>query len=725
MTDVIDQLQQHERTGTPDDASAELTVLQASRIAEDIRRQPAWRRSSDKAAAYYHGKQIDADVAQELEERGMGPLIANFVKPAINAVLGLEAKTRSDWRVVADDDAHQEVAEALSVKLTEAERETHADNACSNAYADQIIAGLGWGYVGRNANPFKYPYKVQAIHRNEMSWDWSASEYDLSDARYVARSRWYPVDQLAQHFPSEKHRIMAIGSGWSPEWMDIARERGDAQLMFDFDTEQSSGASWIDSEWRNIESGLTCVRELWYRRYVRGLVLKLPDGRVVEFDRRNPAHALAVAQGIVTPQAAVYDRLRVSLWLGPHKLTDDDYGRQALPYVPFWGYREDDTRVPYGIVRDMIPMQDEINARRRKLLWLLSSKRVLADSDALDKAYNDFGDLAREVARPDSVLILNPGRRNANAINIENDLNLSTQQYQVMMESQEAIQRVSGIFNAMLGNDSGAKSGTAIAGLVDQGTTMQGDINDNYRTSRTLVGQRLLELITQDMAGREVRVVAGEEGNRKTIILLNKPAVDPATGVEYRENDVSRALVKVALNDVPSTPAYRAQAMTMIAEVLKGLPPELQAPLVPYFLESTDLPKRKEMAELLRKTLGLDGDQPPDPEKQQMAAAIQELQQVIAQGQQEYEGQIAELQQKVSEQAAALANRQAELSIKAMSAQADAEKSAAETEKIRAETMRARADTATRVIAARQPQDPPGKGTPAGAPVAPSQPQRG
>lgn len=701
MQDVTDNLAQHESTGEA--PSVELTPLQYRKIAEDIRRQPSFRQDAMKAYAYYHGKQLTPEEAADLEAKGMGELIANMVKPSVNVVLGTEVKTRTDWRVQADRDEDQDMAEALSMKLKEAERETRADAACSSAYADQIIAGWGCVFVGRNMDPFGYPLVADHIPRNEVYWDWQASKHDGRDMRYFVREKWYPIELLEKFFPQEAMVIRASAAGWTAEWMDLARNS--VQLMHAFDAEQRTG-DWIDAEWRNTESGMALVREVWYRHFVRGLVVTLPDLRVVEFDRKNPVHVAGLANGMLRPRPAVYSKLRVSLWVGPHKIADADANTRDLPYKMFWGYREDDTKAPYGIVRDMIPMQDEINARRRKLLWLLSAKRILADSDALDKDYNDFGDLVREAARPDMVAILDPNRRNANAITIENDLNLSTQQYQVMKESQEMIQQVAGIFNAMMGRADGVKANSALQTLVDQGTTGQADLSDNYRDGRTLVGQGLLDLILQDMDGVEVQLVVGEEGRRKTV-TLNRPMIDELTGLPYRENDTSKFRAKVALADVPSTPAYRTQAMVMIAEVIKGLPPQLQAPLVPYFLESTDLPKRKEMADVVRKMLGLGDDGgAPDPEKQQLMATIEQLQMAIQQGVEEYEGQIKELTTKLADLGLRLQNKAAENARADALAVADIAKKDAETAKIEAETLSARANAAASVVQARQPQQP-------------------
>ncbi len=670
-----------------------LTELQYREIVDDIRRQPAWRSEADRCAGFYDGNQMTADEAAELEARGMSPIIVNQIKPLVNSVLGLEAKTRADWRVAADQDNEQDLAEALSAKLMEAERETRADQACSEAFASMLKGGVGWVGVTRNADPFGYSYKVEAVSRREIWWDWHARKADLSDARYLVRERWYPVDSVAAVFPDKADLIYAAGSGWAPEWQDLARES--EPLLHAFNTERG----WFEDTWRNVDRRLVCLREVWYRVHTRGKVVALPDGRTVVFDKGNPAHVLAEREGLSPVWEAVYSTLRVSIWAGPHRLQDEDCGRMPLPYVPFWGYREDGSNAPYGIIRDLVPLQLEINARRRKLQWLLASKRILADSDALDRNYNDFSDLAAEVARPDAVVVLDPNRRNPNGISIENDLSLSAQQFQVMAEAGDAMQRVAGIFNSMLGAADGATSGRAIANLVDQGNTMQAEITDNYRFARTLVGQRLLELVTQDLAGVEVAVTVGDPGRQRRVVL-NKPMLDAVTGMAYRENDVSRTLAKVALSDVPSTPAYRAQAMTMIAEVIKGLPPQLQAPLVPFFLESTDLPKRREMADIVRKVLGMsegegEGNPPPDPEKQQMQQAMGQMQQTVGQLQQALQqgaAQVDELTAKLADKGEEMRIKGEEVRIKAGELALREREQAAREEKIRAEVAKLQAE---------------------------------
>ena len=115
-----------------------LTLQQLENMLSDLRFQPKWREESDRADDYYDGNQLDGERLGKMGKLGIPPLVTNLIRPAIDAVLGMEAKTRSDWRVIQEDDnapVSEMLLDALNVKLTEAERETRADRACADAYA--------------------------------------------------------------------------------------------------------------------------------------------------------------------------------------------------------------------------------------------------------------------------------------------------------------------------------------------------------------------------------------------------------------------------------------------------------------------------------------------------------------------------------------------------------------------------------------------------------------
>ena len=599
-----------------------MTIDRLDRYLYEIRLQPMWRREADLDSEFYDGNQLDYQTLDDMQRLGMAPLIRNLIKPTIDVVLGMEAKTRTDWRVQADADKDQDVAEAMSVKLKEAEREARADRACSDAYAGQIKVGIHWVEVSRQMDPFRYPYVCQSVNRREIFWDWRAKEPDLSDARYLVRRRWQDVDVLSLMFPDEQELIE--GLGWSKANWDTP--------LTDFPAIQ--GRTWLferdvtipESDWRDSTRKRLCLYEVWYRTWTRGFVIRTPDGRTVEVDLENPRHAQAVASGIVEPIPAIFPKMRLSWWIGPHRIADmpTPYRHGNFPYIPFWGYREDLTQIPYGLIRSMRSPQDEVNARLSKMMWLLSAKRVTTDPDQVD----DIDEVRREVARPDAMIVLSKNRRRDQGavFKVESDFQLTTQQFEVMKDATDAIQKTAGVYQAMLGEkqSGGANSGIAINSLVEQGTTTLAEINDNYRFARRAVGQALVELIVEDM-GKEPAVVNVDAkfGTGKKLVSLNSPGIKD--GVEVLNNDVQRAMVKVVLEDVPSTPTYRAQQLMMLSEMTKALPPQIQSFVVPFVLEASEMPHRREIAEQVRHALGIQtGGEEQTFSKEQVQQAVQQ-----------------------------------------------------------------------------------------------------
>lgn len=593
---------------------------QVEMFLREIKHQPHWRREADRAADYYDGNQLSPETVEKLQERGQPPLITNIIKPTVDTVLGMEAKNRSDWRVrpEVDEECDDDLAEALSVKLKHAEIESRADRAVSDAYAAQMKAGLGWVEVAREHDPFKCPYRVRYVHRREIFWDWRAEQPDLSDARYLIRRRWLELEHAIALMPQYATLFRMTTGGWAG--FDPLLEQ-DSRLVQSWEIERDTRIAAVD--WRDIQRMRICLYEIWYRKWVRGYVMTLPNGTTMEADFNNPRHNEAIVAGIAKVKQATFQKVRLAWYTGPHFLYDvpSPYKHNQFPYVPFFGYREDLTNVPYGLIRSMISPQDEVNARKSKMLWALNSRRTIADADAVldhQKAMN-------EVARPDAYIILNANRKPQSQFRVDPGGELAAQQFQVMQEAKQEIAEASGIHKSMQGQQTGASSGLAINSLIEQGLNTLAEINDNYRYARRLVGEMLFELVKQNLMQGPSKVIVGE-GQNKKVIQLNQPSVDEQTGQPYILNDVAKVKAKVVLDDVPNTPTYRAQQLAMLSEIVKSLPPQLQGFVMDFVIEATDMPNRHELADRLRSAVGI-----PNQEQQAQQAQVQQQQAAMQQ----------------------------------------------------------------------------------------------
>lgn len=577
--------------------------------------QPAWRSNADREADYFDGNQLDSEVMRRAAARGLPPAIEPLIGPTIDSVLGMEAKSRTDWRVTPDSDGKEgeEVAEALNHKLNQAERHAKADAACSDAYGGQVKVGLGWVEVAREQDPFAYPYRCESIHRNEIWWDWLAKP-DMSNARYLIRRKWMERKQAKLLFPDQAELVEHSGNGWSG--IDPALMGMDGGISTGLASAQNTERGWSieEMQWRDVHNNRICLFEVWYRDWQRVMVIKSPDGRVVEYDQSNQMHMQAVAFGLAQVSWAVIGKVRLAWFMGPHRLSDQPtpYKHNKFPYVPFWGKREDRTKVPYGLIRGMIYLQDEVNARIARMQWGLASTRTTRTDGAV---LDDDATFRDEVARPDADIVLDAeAMRQGGMFKVERDFELNKQQYDRLVDAREGIKRVGGIYNAFMGQEGQAQSGVAISGLVEQSNQALADINDNFKDARQAVGDLLVSLIIEDMTGKQETVfIDGKALKEDKEIHLNVPAVDEGTGIEYLTNDISRTKLKVSLSDVASSPSFRAQQLAVMGESFKSAPPQYQKVMMPHLFALMDVPNKLEIIKAIKEM----GDAPTEEEIQQ------------------------------------------------------------------------------------------------------------
>lgn len=664
------------------DNSDKMTVDDLLNLADDVKDQPDWRSRANLACKYYDGDQIPPDVMEKLRERGQPITMHNLIAPTIDGVLGMEAKTRTDLLVISDDadETLEQLAEAVNAEFADACRLSGLNKARSDAYAEQVKAGLSWAEVRRNPDPFGNPYKVSTVQRNEVWWDWHSREADLSDCRWIMRKRWMDVDECKAMFPDQAE---IIDNSVGDKWVDVLNTYNYEGI------EPSLAGAWEDyrkytrkdMEWLSSNRKRILLQVVYYRTYTKMDVIKFDNGRVLQYDKNNIMHVVAAATGRVKIMSAPVSRIREAWFVGPHRIVDRrcTAPQGMFPLVPFWGYRKDENGEPYGLITRAIPAQNEVNFRRMKLTWLLQAKRIIKDSDATNMSDTQ---LQEEIERGDGIINLNPQRQNkttiAEAFQVQQDFNIANQQFAVMQESMKLIQDGMGVYSAFLGQDSSAKSGVAISNLVEQGATTLAEINDNYNYACQQLGQLLLSYLLEDLQEKKnhsVTINRDDPRRRKSVRINVK--VEGEMGMN---NDVSMLRAHIALAPIQQTPAYKSQLAERLSQVITGLPGELQAQFLDMWVELLDIPNKSEFLERLRSAMGTPKD-PEDmtPEEQQAAQAqAQQQQQQLELAMREQTAKI----EKMEAEAQRLAAQVAEYQANANSQRYDDAKTQAETAKI-------------------------------------------
>lgn len=586
----------------------------------------AWRRDADHGnhwrydagidEDYYDGNQYDDETARKMQEAGMPLTVVPISRDMVATVVGLQERSQTDWIVRPESsDDYQDLSRVLSLKLKEAEAKTKADRACLDACSSQNKAGIGWVEVGRGEGLLDYPYRVQTVPWREIWWDSRSKASDItSDSEYLRRIKFYEKGVVKAMFPGQVHAIEAAGpgndmlAGWyEPE--QYVRDNGIRDM-----TQVSLDLYGGGRE-------LVALEEFYYKTREKGWAIRGPDGRWLRFDENNPRHMAAYNAGMVTPKRTAVTKMNRAVYVGNFALLDgpSPYPHDDFPYVAMVYDREARTGVPYGLIRTIRSLQDEVNTRRARMMWGLNFRQVKYDSDAVE----DPELLREEVNRPDGMIELNADRRERSILEISTDYQLNSQQFQAYQDALNLMPQVGGVPRTLSGQkERGVDSGVAMEALIDQGVNSQGRANSMYREGRSRVGQLLLSLVIEDIGTHPQMLSARGEDGKRVQVRVNEPTRHP-NGYEYVKNNVQQIQLAVTLDDVPSSPTFRRQQFEEIARVAQGLgSDEVKAMVLPMLIEASDLPNKRDMAKALKQRLGMD-----EPETQEEMQAMQARQQ--------------------------------------------------------------------------------------------------
>jgi hypothetical protein len=149
----------------------------------------------------------------------------------------------------------------------------------------------------------------------------------------------------------------------------------------------------------------------------------------------------------------------------------DDEGNPESPLLMQSAYVDQDND-RYGIVRDMIPMQDEVNKRRSKFLHMVNSNRWrLSPSVGQDKAA-----ARKELAKPDGILVGDQGE--VESLDV---VSKESGQFQLLIDSRNTLKGNIGPNGYLQGKQGENQSGRAVLAQQQAGMTEMTPLLDNLR----------------------------------------------------------------------------------------------------------------------------------------------------------------------------------------------------------------------------------------------------
>lgn len=534
------------------------------------------RELSEKDRRYYSGHQLDPATLAEYKRRRIPPIVNNRIQRKVDAMVGLEQNGRTDPRAYPRSPGDEQAADVATKALVFVDDLTRFDTHRSRAFENLVVEGYGGVEIGVEEKRGRLEVVVNRLRWEEIFFDPYSREKDFSDATYIGVQKWMSIDQAVELY----------GGVYAGEDLEDLLQDTLATVDDSYDDRPKNG----DFEWADKKQKRVRVVQMYYRR---GGVWYL---------------------SIFTGGGEIY---------GSESPYLDEDGKTTCPFILMTAYIDADNQ-RFGIVRSLISLQDEINARRSRVLQMAFQRQTMGLKGAVSVA-----DLKRQLSSPDGHVEIDPevaesaaqvGQR---AFEIIPTNDQAASQFTLLEESKSEIDKL-GPNASLLGQLTGQQSGRAIMAQQQAGMAELAPIYDSLRDWTLRCYRAMWNRIKQYWTDeRYIRVT--EDSEAPQFIAVNQfqgwqmgpQGVQPVIQNNLAEMDVD--IIIDAAPDMVTLRQEQFEQLTQMAQAGIPIPPEVM-------IEASSLRDKPKLIEMLR------GQQQAAQQAQQAAQqAEMQKQQVEAQ----------------------------------------------------------------------------------------------
>lgn len=584
--------------------SVELHHRLMSFVARETRRQYENRYEQAKDEDCFDNDQWSEEDKEELKDRDQLPIVYNVTAPMVNVITNTQKRSRMDYKILPRRKDGSKPAERKTQLMKYLSDVNRSPFSVSRAFEDATKVGVGWLESGVQSEDDGEPIYDRYESWRNMIWDSASFERDMSDCRYMARFKWVDQDIANSMFP--KRRALIKESVVNSDFLLTDKWIGDEFMDASEIELQTTGDMRQDFQYRRQRLRMI---EVWFRRPTNVRRLRGGEFSGQIYDPEHPAHVDAVDGGHSVVISSVMMRMHVAIMTvkGLLWLSESPYRHNDYPFTPIWCYRRGRNNLPYGVIRGIRGIQDDVNKRASKSLAILSTNKVVMDEGAVP----DLDEFAEEVARPTAIIVKKKGYE----LTINADRELATAHMELFSRAVSMIQQVSGITDEYMGRTTNAKSGVAIGKRQDQSSLATGGIFDNLRFASQVHGEKNLSLIEQYFTEQKSFRITNMRGTPEYI--------DINDGLP--ENDIVRTKADFIISEDDwraTVHEQQTEAMFELLQQLAPVAPQVVLSLLDLLIEKMDIPNRDEMVRRVRQITGMrDPDQEtPTPEDQARAA---------------------------------------------------------------------------------------------------------
>lgn len=439
--------------------------------------------SRDKAERdrdFYDGKQWTSEEEAALKERGQAPIVINLCAPKIDFLLGMERQTRTDPKAFPRTPGHEDAANACTDALRYIVDNNEFDQISSDAFEHSIIEGIECASVEAKKTKDSIEVSIELDKFDRFFYDPHSRKRDYSDATYMGKVKWTDLSEAKRLNPDKANDLDMAAADYSE---DSTYE------------DKPSYKQWFSSDRQRV-----MLIEIYFRH-------------------EGVWHHSILTKGVFLrePEPSAYL---------------DEYGDPDNPMICASAKIDRDGN-RYGVLRNFIGPQQEVNKRRSKFLHQLSVRQTKGDKGAIE----DVGKMKRELAKADGHVETTPGLN----FDLLSTGDMSQGQFLLYQDAVEHFNSV-GANAALQGKAEGDLSGRALENMQQSGMFELGPYFDTHRAWKRRIYKAIWNRVKQFWNEDKWIRVTDDENNLQWV-GLNQP-VTRAESFLMQQNDLGLAEVK-------------------------------------------------------------------------------------------------------------------------------------------------------------------------------------
>lgn len=513
------------------------------------------RAISDKCRDYRDGKQWTADEVQVLQARGQAPIVINRIAPKVNALMGMEINNRVDPRAYPRNPKDDRSALAVTQALRYVEESTRFDSIASKVFEEVNVEGYSGCIVEVDDDT---NIAIREIDYSRIYFDPHSRRKDFKDARFLGIVIWMDKEVAEER------------------WGEVVDE---AFVSSSVETETfEDKPTWVDKKRARIKvcEHYYIHKGVWHLCYFSGdKILEKPIPSPYVDEKERPICPIELESVFV----------------------DRENNR-------------------YGLVKEWLDIQDEINHRRSKALHLLSVRQTASQRGAVA----DVEEMKYELSKPNGHVEVNG--EIGTSFQILSTADMAQAQFSLLQEAKNEIDS-QGVNAALAGRETRDLSGRALQQLRQGGMAEIAPSFDQHRDWKLRVYRQIWMRIKQfwteekwirvtddpesmKFVGFNYPVTVGEllteraqQGDQQAQAMLQRLINDPRLNeVAEMRNNPAELDLDVIVEEVPDMASLQHEQFQFLVELAGTYGREA----VPFelLLEASSLPNKKVLLDKMR-----------------------------------------------------------------------------------------------------------------------------